>query len=192
MRLRVARRAGMPPRMSVKTSKAMSLWLRHDPAAGGLTLDDAGWAPVEAMLAALVQRKLAGGIEDLRQVVGESDKQRFELSEDGSRIRARQGHSVAVDLDWPVAEPPESLFHGTVERFLDAILAEGLKPMKRHHVHLSPDVETATKVGSQRGEAVILRIAAGAMARGGAVFRLSSNSVWLADAVPAEFIERMN
>jgi len=192
MCLPVARRPGMPSRMSVKTSKAMSLWLRHDPAAGGLTLDDAGWAPVEAVLAALVQRKLAGGIEDLRRVVAESDKQRFELSGDGSRIRARQGHSVAVDLEWPVAEPPAYLFHGTVERFLDAIFAEGLKPMKRHHVHLSPDVETATKVGNRRGDAVILRVAAGRMAAAGPLFRLSSNGVWLVDTVPPEFIERMD
>lgn len=178
--------------MTVRTSKAMSLWLRHDPAAGGLALDDAGWAPADAVLAAPVKRGLAGGIDDLRRVVTDSDKQRFELSDDGTMIRARQGHSVEVDLDWPVAEPPEHLFHGTVERFLDAILAEGLKPMARHHVHLSPDVATATRVGERRGKPVILRIAAAAMAQGGAVFRLSSNGVWLADAVPPEFIERLD
>lgn len=174
--------------MTKQLSKALSYWLRHAPEAGGLTLDDAGWAPVDAVRAALDRKGFDPAL--LERVVAESDKQRFELSADGASIRARQGHSVAVDLEWPVAEPPEHLYHGTVERFLAAILAEGLKPMARHHVHLSPDMETATKVGARRGEAVILRIAAGAMARSGAVFRLSSNGVWLADAVPPEFIER--
>lgn len=177
--------------MTKEISKAMSLWLRHAPEKGRLTLDAAGWAPVADVLAALTRARLTDSVEALRSVVAESDKQRFELSEDGSRIRARQGHSVSVDLDWPVAEPPEYLFHGTVEKFLDAILAEGLKPMARHHVHLSPDVETATRVGARRGKPVILRIAAGAMAREGAVFRLSSNGVWLAEHVPAKRIERV-
>lgn len=176
--------------MTKEISKAMSYWLRHAPEKGGLTLDDSGWAPVDDVLAALARKRLTDSVEVLRQVVADSDKQRFELSEDGTRIRARQGHSVEVDLDWPIAEPPEHLFHGTVDRFLDAILAEGLKPMARHHVHLSPDVETASKVGARRGKPVILRIAAGAMARDGAVFRLSSNGVWLADYVPAKRIER--
>lgn len=176
--------------MTKEISKAMSYWLRHAPEKGGLTLDDSGWTPVDDVLAALARKRLTDSVEVLRQVVADSDKQRFELSEDGTRIRARQGHSVEVDLDWPIAEPPEHLFHGTVDRFLDAILAEGLKPMARHHVHLSPDVETASKVGARRGKPVILRIAAGAMARDGAVFRLSSNGVWLADYVPAKRIER--
>ncbi|MBO9711360.1 RNA 2'-phosphotransferase [Sphingomonas sp.] len=177
--------------MSKELSKTLSYWLRHAPEAGGLVLDDAGWAPVNDVMAALGRERLTDRIEDLRRTVAESDKSRFELSDDGAWIRARQGHSVAVDLDWPVTEPPEFLFHGTVERFLDAILGEGLKPMARHHVHLSPDVATATRVGERRGAPVILRVAAGAMARGGAVFRLSSNGVWLADAVPPEFIERV-
>jgi putative RNA 2'-phosphotransferase len=176
--------------MTKKISKALSYWLRHAPEAGGLTLDASGWAPVDAVMAALGREGLTDDPADLRRTVAESDKQRFELSEDGARIRCRQGHSVEIDLDWPVAEPPEHLYHGTVARFLEAILAEGLKPMRRHHVHLSPDVPTATRVGERRGEPVILRIAAGAMARGGAVFRLSSNGVWLAEHVPPEFIAR--
>lgn len=176
--------------MTRKISKALSYWLRHAPEAGGLTLDETGWAPVADVMAALAREGLTDDRADLERTVAESDKQRFELSEDGARIRCRQGHSVEVDLDWPVAQPPEWLFHGTVERFLDPIFAEGLKPMARHHVHLSPDVETATRVGTRRGDAVILRIAAGAMAQAGIVFRLSSNGVWLTDAVPPAYIAR--
>lgn len=171
-------------------SKTLSYWLRHCPDAGGLALDESGWTPTEAVLAALGRAGMPDDGETLRRVVAESDKNRFELSPDAGAIRARQGHSVAVDLDWPITTPPECLYHGTVDRFLDAILVEGLKPMKRHHVHLSPDVATATIVGARRGEPVILRIAAGEMTAAGHMFRLSGNGVWLAEHVPAVFIAR--
>lgn len=174
-----------------RISKSLSYWLRHRPEAGGLRLDGAGWAPVAEVLVALGKAGLPGDPETLRAVVAGSDKQRFELSGDCSLIRARQGHSVSVDLDWPATEPPDFLFHGTVQRFLPAILADGLKPMKRHHVHLSPDPETATAVGARRGEAVILRVAAGRMAADGHVFRLSGNGVWLADHIPPGYLERV-
>ena len=169
-----------------KLSKTLSYWLRHAPEAGGLALDGSGWALVDAVRAALAREGLDPAL--VERTVAESDKQRFELSPDGSRIRARQGHSVEVDLDWPIATPPEQLYHGTVARYLTAILAEGLRPMARHHVHLSPDIETATRVGARRGAPVILRIASGEMARAGTLFRLSSNGVWLVDAVPPAFI----
>jgi putative RNA 2'-phosphotransferase len=172
-------------------SRTLSYWLRHKPGAGGLMLDAAGWAPVEAVLAALARKGLADEVGAIHAVVAASDKQRFELSEDGALIRARQGHSVDADLDWPVATPPEFLFHGTVGRFLDAIAVEGLRPMKRHHVHLSPDLDTAAAVGARRGEAVILRVAAGRMAADDHVFRLSGNGVWLADHVPPAYLERL-
>ena len=173
-----------------KISKSLSYWLRHKPEAAALELDGAGWAPVEKVIRALAAAGLPDRPEQLRRVVAESDKNRFELSADGRQIRARQGHSVAVDLDWPPAEPPRFLFHGTVERNLDSIFASGLKPMRRHHVHLSPDAETAERVGRRRGPPIILRIAAAEMAADGHVFRLSGNGVWLTDHVPPRFILR--
>lgn len=175
-----------------RLSKTLSYWLRHKPEAGGVKLDASGWAAVDQILAALSRAGLPDRRDDLERVVAESDKQRFELSGDGRSIRARQGHSIDVDLDWPQAAPPEFLYHGTVERFLDAILADGLKPMKRHHVHLSPDEQTARAVGARRGEPVILRIAAGRMADDGHVFRLSGNGVWLTDQVAPAFLERLD
>ena len=174
-----------------RISKTLSYWLRHRPEAAGLELDSSGWATVEAVLEALSRRALAASLDELESVVASSDKNRFELSPDGTRIRARQGHSLDVDLDWPAMIPPALLFHGTVERFLPAILAEGLQPMKRHHVHLSPDEETARAVGSRRGTAVILRVAAGRMSADGKSFYLASNGVWLTDSVPPAYLERV-
>ncbi|MBR2171902.1 RNA 2'-phosphotransferase [Sphingopyxis sp.] len=172
-------------------SKSLSYWLRHNPTAGNLTLDPSGWAECVAILDALFAAKLPHEHSDLLRVVEGSDKNRFEISADGSLIRARQGHSIAVDLDWPRATPPEFLFHGTVERFLQAILSEGLKPMARHHVHLSPDENTAKIVGARRGKPVILRIAADALSQAGKEFRLAGNGVWLTDHVPPSHIERL-
>jgi putative RNA 2'-phosphotransferase len=167
----------------VATSKRLSYVLRHRPDAAGLTLDAAGWVDVEDLLAAL---GLTRG--QLDEVVARNDKQRFAFDDTGGRIRASQGHSVPVDLGYTVERPPGVLFHGTVERFLPAILAEGLRPGNRHAVHLSPDVETAGRVGARRGRPVVLQVDAPSMAAEGAVFTRSANGVWLVDAVPARHL----
>lgn len=174
----------------VRISKALSYWLRHRPDEAGLTLDAQGWADVDSVLAALTRERFPGDFETLLAVVESSDKQRFELAPDLSRIKARQGHSVGVDLRLTPTAPPAILYHGTVERFLDAIMAEGLSKMRRHHVHLSPDVETAQRVGARRGRAVILQIDAAAMTAGGHVFYVTENKVWLTDAVPPHYLRR--
>lgn len=173
-----------------KRSKALSYWLRHAPEKGGLTLDAQGWAATDAVLAALAKKNIPTDMALLQRVVAENDKQRFEFSEGRDRIRARQGHSIAVEGSWERADPPAKLYHGTVEKFLDAIMREGLKPQKRHHVHLSPDVATATNVGQRRGKPVILVVDAAAMVAEGCEFSLSSNGVWLAKAVAPQYLSR--
>jgi putative RNA 2'-phosphotransferase len=174
-----------------RISKRLSYWLRHAPQAAGLTLDDSGWTGVDEVLAAL-GRGAPMDRAGLEQVVAENDKQRFEISADGCRIRARQGHSVAVEADWPQADPPALLYHGTVERFVDAIMVEGLKPMARHHVHLSPDRQTARVVGARRGKPVVLEVEAGRLAETGQPFFRSGNGVWLTSHVPPGFLRRVN
>ena len=172
-------------KMDTKTiSKTLSYWLRHAPEAGNLVLDPAGWAPVDHVLTALK----TVSFDELATVVDENDKQRFEFSPDLERIRARQGHSVEITLDLPPTSPPARLFHGTVKRALDAILTDGLKKMARHHVHLSPDLETARRVGARRGAPIILVVDAGRMVADGHVFMVTSNGVWLTDTVPAVYL----
>ncbi len=175
---------------TTKISKTLSYWLRHAPEAGGLSLDANGWTEVDAVLAALAREGLPADWDALLAVVETNDKQRFELSTDGERIRARQGHSVSVEGDWTAATPPEVLWHGTVERFLDAILAQGLKPMARHHVHLSPDQETARRVAARRGKPVILEVSAGRLAAQGQAFFVTGNGVWLTESVPPDALKR--
>ncbi|MBK3529426.1 RNA 2'-phosphotransferase [Streptomyces rubiginosohelvolus] len=184
----------MDERRTVKVSKYLSKHLRHQPERIGITLDENGWVGVETLLSAAALHGFAISRAELDHVVTVNDKRRFTVESggaagvDGDRIRANQGHTVAVDLDLPPAEPPAYLYHGTVARVMDAIRAEGLRPMARHHVHLSPDRETATRVGARRGRPLVLTVDAGAMHRAGHVFRVSANGVWLADAVPPEFL----
>lgn len=165
----------------IRLSKRMSKALRHQPERVGLTLDAAGWVPVADLLSALGVSEA-----DLREVVERNDKKRFTI--DGDRIRANQGHSVEVELGLPVATPPDQLFHGTVAQYLDDIMRDGLRPMARHDVHLSPDRETARRVGSRRGRPVILTVDAGRMHADGHEFRLSANGVWLTQHVPAPYL----
>jgi putative RNA 2'-phosphotransferase len=170
-------------------SKTLSLILRHNPNAFGLELDAQGWCKVEELLAAVNTKKRENySLEDLKRVVRENDKQRFHLSEDNARIRANQGHSIAVEHLLTEKQPPEVLFHGTTEKNLASIKSKGLLKMKRHHVHLSADTETAKKVGSRHGKPVILRINAAAMHQNGHAFFISKNGVWLTDHVPSAFI----
>lgn len=124
----------------------------------------------------------------LERIVAENGKQRYRFNEDRTRIRANQGHSLAVDAELREAEPPSLLYHGTATRFLDSVRSEGIKRGTRQHVHLSADAETALEVGRRHGKPALLRVDAAGMAREGHNFYLSENGVWLCDYVPREFI----
>lgn len=171
-----------------RASKFIALVLRHKPEVAGLTLDAEGWTEVEDLLRGLATAGRPLSRADLAALVETDAKGRYALSADGQRIRAQQGHSVPVDLGLQTATPPPRLYHGTVRSVLDAILADGLRKMQRHHVHLSPDVETATAVGARRGKPVVLEVDASAMAADGYVFLRSANGVWLTDAVPPRYL----
>jgi putative RNA 2'-phosphotransferase len=169
-------------------SKFLSLVLRHQPETIGLALDSAGWAALDELIACAGRhgRKLTR--ERIEQIVATSDKQRFKLSDDGARIRANQGHSLAVDLQLAPRVPPAVLYHGTAKRNVASIRAGGLEKRARQHVHLSPDVETALKVGQRHGAPVVLEVRAAEMHAAGHAFYLSENGVWLVDCVPPEFL----
>jgi len=172
----------------ISTSKFLSLVLRHHPETIGISLDEQGWVEIDDLLAAANRsgRKLTRPLLD--RVVGENDKQRFAISSDGTRIRANQGHSVEDDLGLHPAQPPELLYHGTVARFMDSIRASGLERGSRQYVHLSPDVETAQRVGQRCGRPMILIVESGRMWQDGHTFYQAENGVWLTDAVPPEYL----
>jgi putative RNA 2'-phosphotransferase len=171
-----------------RTSKFLSLILRHEPERVGLKLGDAGWVSVDELLQAVNRDGVSLTLDQLKHIVATSDKKRFAFSEDGKRIRASQGHSVEIDLEYPPQAPPETLFHGTAVRFLDSIRQNGLQKMERHDVHLSAETKLTLQVGGRHGKPALLTICAGDMHRAGFVFRCSANGVWLVDHVPPQFI----
>ena len=176
----------------VDISKFLSFVLRHNPQAIGITLDAEGWVPVDELLAAAARDGQSISREQLEEVVATNDKKRFAFSFDRSLIRANQGHSVEVDLGLAAVEPPELLYHGTVDRFLDSIRAKGLVRGNRQHVHMSADRETAARVGQRRGRPVVLVVESGRMHRAGHRFYRSENGVWLTEAVPIEYLRHDN
>ncbi len=173
----------------IKSSKFLSLILRHEPERAGLKLGDAGWVGVDELLQAVNSHGVTLTLDQLKHIVATSDKKRFAFSEDGMRIRASQGHSVEIDLQYPPQIPPEVLYHGTAVRFLDSIRQQGLQKMERHDVHLSAETKVTVQVGGRHGKPALLTIRAGDMHRAGFVFRCSANGVWLVDRVPPQFIQ---
>ena len=170
-------------RNQTKTSKFISLILRHRPEEIGLTLDEHGWARVDQLL-----RGVKISLEELEEIVAKDEKQRYSFNEDKTLIRANQGHSIPVDLELDPVEPPERLYHGTVGQFLPSIRREGLTKQSRQYVHLSGDPVTAAKVGSRRGKPIVLQVNAGAMQREGFRFYQAANGVWLTETVPPEYL----
>jgi putative RNA 2'-phosphotransferase len=133
--------------MTEAISKRLSYVLRHRPDAIGIALDRGGWVAVDELLAALARHGTALGRAELEAVVAGSDKRRFALSPDGIRIRAQQGHSVAVELGHAEAVPPATLYHGTVDRFLPSIRDRGLVRGRRHHVGLREPADRTRNLG---------------------------------------------
>lgn len=166
----------------------VSLVLRHQPEAAGVTLDEHGWANVDELLEGMNRAGRNIDLEKLKQIVAEDEKGRYRFSEDGTLIRANQGHSVPVDVELEEKEPPAVLYHGTAERFMESIMEQGLKPMNRLYVHLSKDYETAVKVGKRHGTPVVLRVDTAKMSEDGEKFYLSENGVWLTKKVGREYL----
>lgn len=170
-------------------SKMMSLILRHEAERFGLVLDPEGFVSIEELLAA-VRRELPDTTrDDISAVVRtiEPDKQRFTI--EGDDIRANYGHSMGSRVQHEIASPPAVLFHGTARAALESILASGLKPMRRQYVHLTLEPELARRVGGRHGPPVLLRVHASAASSAGVPFYRANPAFWLADSVPARYLE---
>ena len=168
----------------------MSLVLRHQPGEIDLHLDENGWANVEELIQKMNAMGIRVNIETMKTIVDTNDKKRFAFNEDMTMIRASQGHSIEIDLALIPAEPPEFLYHGTGEKNVEIILTEGIRKMKRQHVHLSGDKTTATNVGARHGKPVVLTIRSGDMRKHGILFYLSANGVWLTDFIDVKYISK--
>lgn len=170
-------------------SKYISKHLRHTPEAIGLSLGEGGWVPINELISAAAAHGFPFTRDELAEVVRLCAKQRFAV--DADRIRANQGHSVAVDLALEPAIPPALLYHGTATRSREPILAAGLLKMSRQHVHLSAELETAVAVGLRHGRPLVLAVDTMSMSRDGFVFFRAANGVWLTDHVPPQYLREL-
>lgn len=176
--------------VDTKTSKFLSLILRHKPEVIGITLDEHGWARVDEVIVGIAKTRPMS-MEILEEIVATDSKGRYVFNEDKTLIRANQGHSVHVDVELEEKVPPEVLYHGTGEKSVASIETQGLLPMSRLYVHLSTDVATAAKVGQRHGKPVVFRVDAQKMAAQGHRFYVSRNGVWLTKQVPVEFLQKL-
>ena len=192
------------------TSKFISLILRHKPEMIGITLDEHGWADVRELIDGINQSEgHTLDMEILEEIVRTDEKQRYSFNEDHTLIRANQGHSIPVDVELEEKTPPDILWHGTGEKYVASIDAQGLIPKSRLYVHLSSDKETAKKVGSRHGRCrartasasssrtahgsgtVIYEIDCRQMAADGYRFFESANHVWLTKEVPVRYLRKL-
>lgn len=164
----------------VTKGKRLSFLLRHDTK---YKFDKYGWREVKDLI-----KNHHYTIEELNEIVDTNDKKRYEFNSDKSKIRARQGHSIKVDVELKEATPPDVLYHGTATRFLESIYEKGILKGNRNHVHLSKDENTAVKVGQRHGKPFALKIDAKKMFEDGCKFYLSNNDVWLTDFVDIKYI----
>lgn len=172
-----------------RTSRFISMILRHKPEEIGITLDEHGWADVQALIEG-VNKTHPLTMEILEEIVRTDEKGRYSFNEDHTLIKANQGHSIPVDVELEKQIPPRYLYHGTGEKYRASIDEIGLIPKSRLYVHLSADIETAINVGKRHGKPVVYRVWSGLMHKNGFDFYKSVNGVWLTGEVPAKYIKR--
>ena len=170
-----------------KTSKYISLILRHKPETIGITLDKNGWANVKDLIKG-VNKTHKLDMEILEEIVATDDKQRYSFNEDKTMIRANQGHSIDVDVELEEVKPPEYLWHGTGTKYVESIRKTGLIPKSRLYVHMSESYMTAMDTGARHGKPMVFCIKAVDMYNNGYKFYKSKNGVWLTKFVPVEYL----
>ncbi len=171
-------------------SKFISLILRHKPETIGISLDEHGWANVDELIEG-ISKTNDFNMEMLEEIVRTDNKQRYSFNDDKTLIRANQGHSIPVDVELDEVKPPETLWHGTGEKYVISIDEQGLIPKSRLYVHLSQDEETAINVGKRHGKPVLYKIKAEEMYNDGYRFFRSQNGVWLTKEVPIKYMEKL-
>lgn len=175
----------------IRTSRYISMILRHKPEKIGITLDEHGWAKVDELIEGVNQTHPLN-FSILEEIVKTDNKQRYSFNKDKTLIRANQGHSIPVDVELETKTPPQYLYHGTGEKYVTSIEQRGLIPKSRLYVHFSSEFETAVDVGSRHGNPVVYRVNSRKMADDGFKFYLSVNNVWLTTVVPLEYLEKLN
>lgn len=170
-------------------SKFMSKILRHTPHLFGIKLNKEGFVNIDLLVNVLDKNMYVKVTREIvEEIVLKDNKQRYSIVD--NQIRANQGHNkkLNIDIEFKEETPPDYLYHGTVNEFIESIFKQGLKPQSRQYVHLSKNKDIAIDVASRRGEPVILTINTKKMVEDGYKFYLSDNDVWLTKEVPEQYL----
>ena len=177
--------------MYTKLSKYLSYLLRHNPGDLDLSIDSNGWVSCKELIDKIhKQGRYIINMDVLKLIVRDDDKQRYAFSKNGDYIRANQGHSISVNMEYTPIKPPAYLYHGTDARFMRSIMeSNALSSMSRQYVHLSDNVNTALAVAMRHGNTpIIFHIDTERMYKDGIKFYKSENNVWLVKHVPLQYL----
>ena len=175
--------AGLP---SERISRFLTYLLRHRPTEYPLVFDERGFVEWGDIVKIIQERFYDVTEGQIRAVVTDSEKKRFELRE--GKMRATYGHSFAVDLSDEAVEPPSELYYGTAPDLAESMLRSGLKPRDRQYVHLSVSAEEAESVARRHGPAPAIIIVDAESAHGEGIRFFQSGPLFLVENVPAKFL----
>jgi putative RNA 2'-phosphotransferase len=171
--------------LKARVSRYMSSLLRHSPQ--NLKMDAEGFVSIDELLDK-IRTRYPIDKNMILEIADKSDKKRFEVKD--NKIRALYGHTIPVDIEFEEDTRVKLLYHGTTPEAASKILKEGLKPMKRKWVHLSPTVETAIEIGKRRtAHPVVLEIDVKAAREDGMKLYRATDKVFLSGPVPPKYIK---
>ncbi|XP_067680687.1 tRNA 2'-phosphotransferase 1-like isoform X2 [Haliotis asinina] len=175
----------------IQLSKSLSWLLRHGVNSVGLTFLPGGFLYVSDILE--LPRFSKFTLEEVKSVVANNDKQRFTLETDPDngqlKIRANQGHSVQVDdlQLTPITDSSEYplIIHGTYLHAWNSIKSQGLKKMKRNHIHFAAGEpgEDGVISGMRKSCDVMIYVDVARAIAAGVKFFKSANNVILSPGV---------
>lgn len=170
----------------ISVSKYVSYLLRHNPE--DLEMNHDGFVDLDELVSKVRRRFPTVDRNFLTKLVDESERKRFEIVD--NRIRAFYGHTIPVHINLKEDKQIVRLYHGTMPQTASQILEEGLQPMKRRWVHLSPTEEIAQEVGHRRTDSPVILVIDAVEARNhGIKFFKATDKVYLCRHVPARYIK---
>lgn len=176
-----------------KLSIYISRVLRHQPELLNLEMDQNGWVDVQSLIHGINEKsRYHVTREDLDLIVAEDQKGRYRFSEDGTQIKACQGHSVSwVEPEVEYLEPPQYLYHGTNQKAWEEIQKSGMiSKMNRHAVHMHAEEDRAwtSALRWKHSKPVLLKIAAAELYAEGVSIGKTENDVWCIECVPVKYV----
>lgn len=177
----------------IYVNKLVSKILRHEIEMYDINYNGDGWIKLDDLLDILNGVYGCNNLSqsDIHSLITAFDKQRFEIK--GDMIRALYGHSLKDKITKEIIQPPDILFHGTIEKNLHSILKNGLICGNRQYVHLAVNEIIAFQVANRRkGTVVVLKINSKKAYNSGVDFFKGNDKVILSEHIPSMFIEILN